>query len=213
MNPATFFAALRAALPRSAIVVADDGNHTFLTAELMPILEPRTFLSPTDFNCMGYCVPATIGAKLAAPTRAVVGIVGDGALRMTGLEALTAAARRLGIAWFVFNDGELAQIAQAQQIPLNRKTCSVLPVLDVAALAAAVGAEHVGIANDAGVVAGIDAALAAAAAGRPVFVDVRIDYSKRTRFTEGTVRTTLATFDAATKARLLGRALWRRLRG
>ena len=213
MNPASFFIALRKALPRSAIVVADDGNHTFLTAELMPILEPRTFLSPTDFNCMGYCVPATIGAKLAAPGRTVIGIVGDGALRMTGLEALTAVARGLGIVWFVFNDGELAQIAQAQQIPLNRKTCSVLAPLDTAALARAVGAGFVGIADDAGVASGIDAALAAAAGGRPVFVDVRIDYSKRTRFTEGTVRTTLATFDPATKARFLGRALWRRLRG
>ncbi len=213
VNPETFFTALRAALPRSAVVVADDGNHTFLTAELMPILEPRTFLSPTDFNCMGYCIPATIGAKLAAPARTVVGIVGDGALRMTGLESVTAVGRRLGIVWFVFNDGELAQIAQAQQIPLNRKICSVLAPLNVAALAAAVGAEHVAIANDAGVVAGIAAALAAASNDRPVFVDVRIDYTKRTRFTEGTVRTTLATFDLATKARFLGRALWRRLRG
>jgi acetolactate synthase-1/2/3 large subunit len=213
VNPAKFFAALRAALPREGIVVADDGNHTFLTAELMPILEPRTFLSPTDFNCMGYCIPATIGAKLAAPERQVVGIVGDGALRMTGLEAVTAVARGLGITWFVFNDGELAQIAQAQQIPLNRKTCSVLAPIDTAALALAVGAECVTIATDADVSAGISAALAASAAGRAVLVDVQIDYTKRTRFTEGTVRTALATFDVGTKARFLGRALWRRLRG
>jgi acetolactate synthase-1/2/3 large subunit len=213
VNPARFFAALRRALPRDGVVVADDGNHTFLTAELMPMLEPRTFLSPTDFNCMGYCVPATIGAKLAAPSRTVVGIVGDGALRMTGLEAVTATARGLGVAWFVFNDGELSQISQAQEIPLNRKTCTVLGALDIAGLATAVGAEHVLIADDAGIVAGIDAALAAAARGRPVFVDVRIDYSKRTRFTTGTVRTTLNGFDLPTKLRFLGRALWRRIRG
>jgi acetolactate synthase-1/2/3 large subunit len=213
VNPARFFEALRAALPRDGIVVADDGNHTFLTAELMPILDPRTYLSPTDFNCMGYCIPATIGAKLAAPSRAVIGIVGDGALRMTGLEAITAVAQGLGIAWFVFNDGELAQIAQAQQIPLNRKTCSVLAPLDVAGLAAAVGAAHVVIENDATLAAGIGTALALAAAGRAVFADVRIDYTKRTRFTEGTVRTALGTFDVATKARFLGRALWRRITG
>jgi acetolactate synthase-1/2/3 large subunit len=213
VNPAAFFAALRAALPRDGIIVADDGNHTFLTAELMPILEPRTFLSPTDFNCMGYCIPASIGAKLAAPGRAVVGIVGDGALRMTGLEALTAVARGLGIAWFVFNDGELAQIAQAQEIPLNRKTCSVLAPLGTAALAQAVGAGFVRVGRDEEIASGITAALASAAAGRAVFVDVQVDYSKRTRFTEGAVRTTLATFDAGTKARFLGRALWRRLRG
>jgi len=211
VNPGRFFAALRRALPRDAIIVADDGNHTFLTAELMPILEPRTYLSPTDFNCMGYCVPATIGAKLAQPTRMVVGIVGDGALRMTGLEALTASGRGLGVLWFVFNDGELSQISQAQEIPLNRKTCSVLGAVDLAALAAAVGATHVLIADDAGTDAGISAALEAAGRNRPVLVDVRIDYSKRTRFTTGTVRTTLDRFDLPTKLRFLARALWRRV--
>jgi acetolactate synthase-1/2/3 large subunit len=213
VNPARFFAALRRALPRDAIVVADDGNHTFLTAELMPILAPRSFLSPTDFNCMGYCIPATIGAKLAAPARTVVGIVGDGALRMTGLEAVTATGRSLGVVWFVFNDGELSQISQAQEIPLNRKTCSVLGELDVAALATAVGATHVAIADDGAIEAGVATALAAAAAGHAALVDVRIDYSKRTRFTTGTVKTTLDRFDLATKVRFLTRALWRRVTG
>ena len=37
-------------------------------------------------------------------------------------------------------------------------------------------------------------ALADAAAGKPVLVDVHIDYSKRTRFTEGVIRTNLKRF-------------------
>ena len=118
-------------------MVADDGNHTFLVAELMPIHAPRTFFSPSDFNSMGYCIPAVIGAKLARPDRTVVGIVGDGAARMTGLEMATAVAQKAGVAWFVFNDGELAQIAQAQETPYNRKTCTVLPELDFEGLARA----------------------------------------------------------------------------
>ena len=137
MNPQRFFDALRARLPDDGIVVADDGNHTFLVAELMPIHAPRTYFSPSDFNSMGYCIPATIGAKLARPERAVVGIVGDGAARMTGLEMSTAVAQEAGVAWFVFNDGELAQIAQAQETPYNRKTCTVLPELDFEGLARA----------------------------------------------------------------------------
>ena len=112
VNPQRFFDALRRKLPDDGIVVADDGNHTFLIAELMPIHAPRTFFSPSDFNSMGYCIPAVIGAKLARPDRMVVGIVGDGAVRMTGLEMATAVAQKAGVVWFVFNDGELAQIAQ-----------------------------------------------------------------------------------------------------
>ena len=211
VNPARFFAALRARLADDATVVVDDGNHTFLAAELMPIHHARGFISPTDFNCMGYCVPATIGAKLARPGAQVVGIVGDGAFRMTALELATAAANRLGVIVFVFNDGELAQIAQAQQIPYNRKTCTVLGPLDVAGVAQATGAAFVRMAGDMDIERGLDEAFAAAAARRPVIVDVAVDYSKRTRFTEGILKTNLERFDLGTKVRLVGRALWRRL--
>ncbi|MBF8293007.1 MAG: thiamine pyrophosphate-requiring protein [Steroidobacteraceae bacterium] len=213
VNPARFFDALRSHLPDDAIVVADDGNHTFLVAELMPIHGPRGFFSPTDFNSMGYCIPAVIGAKLARPDRVVVGIVGDGAVRMTGLEMATAVAQQAGVVWFVFNDGELAQIAQAQETPYNRKTCTVLPELDFEGLARA---NHVGyrvMRNNDDIERVIGDSLAAAATGAPMLVDVRIDYSKRTRFTEGVIRTNLKRFGLADQARLIGRALWRRVTG
>ena len=213
VNPARFFGALRKRLSDDAMVVVDDGNHTFLAAELMPIHRARGFISPTDFNCMGYCVPATIGAKLAQPGIQVVGIVGDGAFRMTGLELATATAQQLGIVVFVFNDGELAQIAQAQEIPYNRKTCTVLGPLDVAGVAQATGAAFVRMTGDPDIERGLDEAFAAAALQRPVLVDVAVDYSKRTRFTEGIVKTNLERFDIGTKARLVGRALWRRVTG
>jgi len=213
VNPARFFDTLRSHLPDDAIVVADDGNHTFLVAELMPIHGPRGFFSPTDFNSMGYCIPAVIGTKLARPDRVVVGIVGDGAVRMTGLEMATAVAQQAGVVWFVFNDGELAQIAQAQETPYNRKTCTVLPELDFEGLARA---NHVGyrvMRNNDDIERVIGDSLAAAATGAPMLVDVRIDYSKRTRFTEGVIRTNLKRFGLADQARLIGRALWRRVTG
>ncbi len=213
VNPARFFDALRGRLPDDAIVVADDGNHTFLVAELMPIIAPRSFFSPSDFNSMGYCIPAVIGAKLARPDRTVVGIVGDGAVRMTGLEMATAVAQQAGVVWFVFNDGELAQIAQAQETPYNRKTCTVLPELDFEGLARANRVGFRVMRNDQDIERVISDALAAAAAGQPVLVDVHIDYTRRTRFTDGVIRTNLERFGLADKARLVGRALWRRVTG
>jgi acetolactate synthase-1/2/3 large subunit len=179
----------------------------------MPIHAPRCYFSPSDFNSMGYCIPAAIGAKLARPERAVVGIVGDGAARMTGLEMATAVAQKAGVAWFVFNDGELAQIAQAQETPYNRKTCTVLPELDLEGLARANRVAYRLMQGDADVERVVGEALDAAAAGTPVLVDVRIDYSKRTRFTEGVIRTNLKRFGLADQARLIGRALWRRIAG
>jgi acetolactate synthase-1/2/3 large subunit len=212
VNPGRFFQALRQRLERDAIVVADDGNHTFLTAELMPIFEGGNFLSPTDFNCMGYCIPACIGAKLARPERQVVGIVGDGAFLMTGLETVTAARNGLGVAWFVFNDGELSQIAQAQEMPYQRKTCTTVGTLDYRALAAATGCEFVAIENDSSIEAAIERTLSHMADNRPVVVDVRIDYSKRTQFTIGAVKTNIRRFDTRNKLRIVGRALWRKFK-
>src|SRR5258708_27051655 len=46
----------------------------------------------------------------------VVSIVGDGAFLMTGMEIVTAGTLGLGIAYFVFDDGELSQISQGQEI-------------------------------------------------------------------------------------------------
>ncbi|MCK9237531.1 MAG: thiamine pyrophosphate-binding protein [Thiopseudomonas sp.] len=213
INPAHFFQALRQQLKSDSLVVADDGNHTYLTAELMPILAARGFISPTDFNAMGYCVPAVIGAKLANPDKTVIGIVGDGALLMTGLELLTAVRHQLGVVLFVFNDGELSQIAQAQEIPYNRKTCSQLQEIDLAALSKTVGAHYLVLEQATAVGSVIEEALRLAAQSVTVLVDVQIDYSKRTRFTQGVVKATLKRFSTQDKLRIIGRAILRKVTG
>jgi acetolactate synthase-1/2/3 large subunit len=213
VNPARFFAGLRKQLDDDAIVVVDDGNHTFLTAELMPIYTPRGFISPTDFNCMGYCVPAVTAAKHVNPDKQVVGIIGDGAFMMTCMETLTASSLGAGGVYFVFNDGELSQISQAQEIPYNRKTCSVLHDLKINGVAEATGCEFISIEDDAAIEDGISRALAFAGNNKPVIVDVKIDYSKRTRFTKGAVKTNLDRFTIGNKARFIGRALLRKVTG
>ena len=107
----------------------------------------------------------------------------------------------------------IESVAQAQEIPYNRKTCTVLGPLDLAGVAQATGAAFLRIADDAGIERVLDQAFAATAERRPVLVDVAIDYSKRTRFTEGIVRTNLGRLDLGTKTRFVGRALWRRVAG
>jgi acetolactate synthase-1/2/3 large subunit len=131
---------------------------------------------------------------------------------MTAMEAVTAVSNRLGVAWFVFNDGELSQIAQAQEMPYQRTTCTALGSLDYRLFAEALGCGFVAIENDAAVGEGIDKALALMADGFPVLVDVRIDYSKKTQFTIGTVKTNIKRFDTRNKLRIISRALWRKLR-
>jgi acetolactate synthase-1/2/3 large subunit len=213
VNPARFFDELRRRMPDNGIIAIDDGNHTFLTAELMPIHVPKSVILPTDFNCMGYAVPAAIGAKLACPDRTVQAIVGDGAFMMTCMEILTATTNNLGIVYYVFNDGELAQIAQAQAIPYNRKPCTQIGKLNVDGVALATGAAYLQMNDNADIADVIVKANAIAAGGRPVIVGIRIDYSKRTAFTAGAVKTNLGRFPLNEKLRFLTRAAVRHVVG
>lgn len=213
VNPARFFVELRKQLNDDAIVITDDGNHTFLTAELMPIHNAGGFTSPTDFNCMGYCVPAVNGCKLVNPDKQVVGIIGDGAFLMTCMETLTASSLGLGAVYFIFSDGELSQISQAQEIPYNRKTCTVLHEAKIEGVAHATGCEFISINDNAEIENGIATALAFAANNKPVIVDIKIDYSKRTRFTKGMLKTNLERFTLGNKARIISRALIRKVTG
>ncbi|MEN9451202.1 MAG: hypothetical protein RLZZ369_261 [Pseudomonadota bacterium] len=211
VNPAVFFRAMRRYLPEDAYVLTDDGNHTFLTAELFGVDHSKHLISPTDFNCMGYCVPAAIGVKLTHPDQHVVGIVGDGCFLMTATEILTATEQGLGVIYCVFNDGELSQISQAQQLPYNRKACTVLPEVRLRGIADAVGAVYLPMASNLQVDSVFQQALATAREGKPVIVDVRIDYSKPTRFTQGIIKTNLSRMDLSNKLRMAGRAVWRRI--
>lgn len=213
VSPGIFFRQLRARLANDAYLVVDDGNHTFLAVEQFPVHRSKHFISPTDFNCMGYSVPAAIGVKLTHPDKQVVAIVGDGAFMMTGLEIITAATHGLGVIFCVFHDGELAQISQFQQIPLNRKTCTVLGDINLKGLAEATGAAFVAMENDSEVGDALDEAMKISLSGRPVIVDVKVDYSRKTEFTNGVVKTNLARFPLGEKIRFIGRAIKRHVLG
>lgn len=213
VNPALYFDELRSQLADDAHLVVDDGNHTFLTAELMPIHQAYGFISPTDFNCMGYATPAAIAVKMAKPQREVHAIVGDGAFMMTATELATAVSQNLGLVIGVFNDGELSQIAQAQQIPYNRKTCTVLPQTKLKGLAMATGAEYLCIKNNHDIKSQLTKARMLAQENKVVILDINIDYSKATAFTEGAVKTNLKRMPLPTKVRMVGRAMVRKVTG
>ncbi len=213
VNPQRFFDELRAQVPKDAIAVVDDGNHTYLTAELFPVHVGGRLLVPTDFNAMGYAVPAAIGAKLTQPTHEVFAIVGDGAFMMTCMEIVTAVTHDLGIVYCVFHDGELSQIAQAQEIPYNRKPCATLGRVNLQGVALATGAAYLALPDDASIGAVLTQARAIARSGQPVIVDVSIDYSKRTAFTQGAVKTNFRRFPLSQRLRMITRAITRKITG
>lgn len=212
VSPLAFFENLRLLLPYNSIIVCDSGNHTFLTAEMMPFEQPSTFLGPMDYSCMGFGVPAAIGAKLANRGKKVVGVVGDGGFLMTGLELITASQNQIGVIICVFSDTELGQIAQFQEVPYKHKTATKLYPYKLRGIAEAVGAAYLHIDNNHLIGPVLRHALEEAERNLPVIVDVKIDYSQKTQFTKGVVKTNLNRFPFKDRMRFITRAIGRRLK-
>ena len=178
----------------------------------MPFEKPATFLAPVDYSCMGYGVPASIAAKLAHPDKIVVGVIGDGGFLMTGLELLTATQNKLGVVICVFSDLELAQIAQFQEIPFHRKTATRLHPYDLRGIADAVEATYLHIDDNHLVAPVLRHALEESERNVPVIVDVKIDYSQKTQFTKGVLKTNLNRLPFKDRLRFIARAVGRRMK-
>jgi acetolactate synthase-1/2/3 large subunit len=211
VTPWHFFSTLQKYAAEDAIYTTDSGNGTFLGMEMLRLEKPGLFLGPIDYSCMGYAVPAAIGAKLANPDREVIALAGDGALLMTGLELLTAANMDVAPVVFVLRDRNLSQISQLQRFTHARQTCTILPDYSARAFANAVNSRYYYISSDAYVEKTIPQALAAADDGKPVVVEVAIDYSTKTFFTKGVLKTNFLRLPWSERVRMTMRSGKRRL--
>jgi len=211
VTPHTLLDGLQRRFGPATIYTADSGNGTFLAMECLRLERAGHFLAPVDYSCMGYSVPAAIGAKLARPETPCVALAGDGAFLMTGLELLTAAHLEVAVAVVVLRDHELAQIAQFQSIALGSKSTSQLPNYGLEQLCAGMGVQYLRLDRDVEIVDVIDQAAGIAERGGPVVIDVAIDYSHKTYFTRGVVRTNFDRLPWADRLRFVLRALGRRV--
>ena len=212
VTPSVLLEAIQRIFGPDTIFASDSGNGTFLAMECLRLERPGRFLAPVDYSCMGYSVPAALGAQLGRPDAPVVALAGDGAFLMTGLELLTAASLGLPVMVILLRDRELAQIAQFQTTAFGRRMASVIPDYHAGSIAEALGVEWLRLDDNAEVEEVVRAAHATVLAGRPVLVDTAIDYSGKTWFTRGVVKTMLLRLSWPDRLRFVGRALLRRLR-
>ncbi|PCI37132.1 MAG: acetolactate synthase large subunit, partial [Elusimicrobia bacterium] len=211
VSPAILFNTLQALAGKDAVYTADSGNGTFLAMEHLSLEAPDRLLAPVDYSCMGYAIPAAIGAKLAYPERDVIALEGDGAMLMTGLELMTAARYGVGIVVVLLRDGELAQIAQFQRTALVRQNSTVLHTYDAADFARTTGCVHYKLDHDEDAKRLLSKAFEDARVGRPVIVEAAIDYSKKTYFTKGVMATNFLRLSWGERVRMVGRIAGRKL--
>lgn len=169
----SFFTALRVALPRNAILVTDSGLHQVLARRYYPVLGHDSLVFPSDFQSMGFGLPAAIGAKMSAPDCPVVAVLGDGGFLMSGLELATAVRDSVPVVVIVFNDGQLNLIRLQQLREFGRSHGVELRVPDLEQFAASVGARYAASSGD--ISGAIREALAQA---QPTLIEVAIGDSR-----------------------------------
>jgi acetolactate synthase I/II/III large subunit len=114
-----FYKELRDVLNRDAIVVTSSGHAQACVLEF-PFYEPKTNLTSGGFSTMGWAYPAALGAKLAAPDKQVVAVIGDGDFMMTMQEMATAMEYDINVVvvllnnygWYSIRDLQMAEFGE-----------------------------------------------------------------------------------------------------
>ena len=114
ISPAALFAAVSAQATEDWIMTVDVGSHRILANHVIRCRVPGQLLQSNGLGCMGYALPAAIGAQLVHPDRPVVAMLGDGCMLMTQGELAVAAERRLPLVLVVLNDASLSLIKLKQ---------------------------------------------------------------------------------------------------
>jgi acetolactate synthase-1/2/3 large subunit len=140
--------ALRDAMPRDGILTLDSGLHQVLVRRHFEVFDPAGLILPSDFQSMGFGLPAAIGAKFAHPARRVVSAIGDGGLAMSGMELLTLVREKLPVAVVVFHDRFLNLIRLQQEADCGRNHAVRLHTPDMEAFAEALGAGYMRVEGD-----------------------------------------------------------------
>jgi acetolactate synthase-1/2/3 large subunit len=163
---------LNAIMPEDGILVADGGFAAHWGGLLYDTKRPgRGFVPDRGFASIGYGLPGTIGAALAAPGRTVVGLTGDGGFNMMLGELETARRLAIDLTVIVVNNAASGYVKALQHALYGAGAyhASDLAETNYAKVADALGCHGVRVENPAELASALRTALATAG---PSVVDV-----------------------------------------
>ena len=107
-----------------AIITTEVGQNQMWAAQYYHFDRPNHFITSGGLGCMGFGLPAAIGAQLACPDALVVDIAGDGSIQMNIQEMATAVQCGLPIKVVILNNGYLGMVRQWQQLFFDKRYVS-----------------------------------------------------------------------------------------
>lgn len=104
-----------------AIIVTDVGQHQMVASRYAKINKTRSFVTSGGLGTMGFGLPAAFGAKMGAPDKEVILIVGDGGMQMTIQELGTINQTQAAVKIVLMNNKYLGMVRQWQQLFFDKR--------------------------------------------------------------------------------------------
>jgi acetolactate synthase-1/2/3 large subunit len=108
----------------NAVIVSDVGQHQMITCRYAKFNQSKSNITSGGLGTMGFALPASIGAKMGAPEREVVAIIGDGSYQMTIQELGTIFQTKVPVKIVVLNNNFLGMVRQWQQLFFDKRYAS-----------------------------------------------------------------------------------------
>jgi acetolactate synthase-1/2/3 large subunit len=153
------------------IVTHDSGNVRDHMAPFYEVLIPRGYLGWGNSTQLGTSLGLAMGAKLAAPEKLVVNVLGDAAFGMCGLDLETAVRLRIPILTILFNNSAMGNYEKMQPVAVERYGIKRLTG-DYAGVARSLGAYSERVEAPAEIIPAIRRAQAALAKGQPALLEL-----------------------------------------
>ena len=107
-----------------AIIVTDVGQHQMVACRYAKFNQSKSNITSGGLGTMGFALPAALGAKMGAPEREVVAIIGDGGYQMTIQELGTIFQTGAAVKIVVLNNNFLGMVRQWQQLFFDKRYAS-----------------------------------------------------------------------------------------
>ncbi|MDB4148208.1 biosynthetic-type acetolactate synthase large subunit [Flavobacteriaceae bacterium] len=107
-----------------AIIVTDVGQHQMVTCRYAKFNKSKSNVTSGGLGTMGFALPAALGAKMGAPKREVVAVIGDGGYQMTIQELGTIFQTGSAVKIVVLNNNFLGMVRQWQQMFFEKRYAS-----------------------------------------------------------------------------------------
>ena len=104
-----------------AILVTDVGQHQMIAQRYFNFNQSRSNVTSGGLGTMGFCLPAAFGAKMGAPDREVIAVVGDGGFQMTIQELGTLFQTQARVKILLLNNQFLGMVRQWQQLFFDKR--------------------------------------------------------------------------------------------